>query len=105
MLDASFTANARDMGSAQTAAIARQQPTFDASYDGAWRATRSALDVNSSFSGPGTGLYFGMQLTRADINNAGSGWNGTQAYGLRVSPFGGAETRPRNVAYHPRLHV
>ena len=46
-----------------------------------------------------------MQLTRADINNAGSGWNGTQAYGLRVSPFGGAETRPRNVAYHPRLHV
>lgn len=33
--------------------------------------------------------------------NSGGGANG----GMATNPTGGAETRPRNVAFHPRIHV
>lgn len=86
--------------------IKRQLPTFDASISGAspWSVRRPALDVNTASSGTGTS-HIGLRVTTANINNIGTGWDGASAYGLRVSPFGGAETRPTNAAYHPRIHA
>lgn len=105
--DGHFAANARALGSTQGDAIKQQSPQFQASINGGttWGVTRPALDVNSASLSTSGVESIGMQVTRADLNTSGNAWNGINAYGLRVAPFGGSETRPFNTALHPRIQI
>lgn len=77
MLDASFTANARLLGSRQGGQFASHRHSF-ALTPGGW-------------TGGGGGSNGFM------VMGAGSG-------GV-VDLTGGSETRPANAAYHPRIHA
>lgn len=78
MLDVRLTANARPLASRQADAFkSHDHPELGARYD------------TSTTAGITTILHKGVE-TLGLIN---------------TGPAGGAETRPRNVAYHPRLHA
>lgn len=87
--------------------IKQQSPQFQASINSGstWGVTRPALDVNSASLSTSGVANIGMQVTKADLNTSGNSWNGINAYGLRVAPFGGSETRPLNTALHPRIQI
>ena len=78
MHDVRLTANARPLASRQADAFkSHDHPELGARYD------------TSTTAGITTILHKGVE-TLGLIN---------------TGPAGGAETRPRNVAYHPRLHA
>ncbi|MGE8690958.1 MAG: hypothetical protein ACN6PJ_27695 [Achromobacter sp.] len=79
MLDVPFTANARALGGRQLDQI---------------KSHRHALNGYLMASPASGGGLFGLN----------TGVNSVQAT-TYIEQFGGAETRPVNTAYHPRIHA
>lgn len=90
MRDASFTANARVMGSRQAAATGPLDlPVWTALQTG---GTLSVLEP-SRLGAAGYAVPTGSQ------------WAGTNLYIGRAQGGNGGDLRPANATYHPRLHV
>ncbi|MDM3382802.1 tail fiber protein, partial [Citrobacter sp. Cb011] len=75
---------------------------FESSMDGGttWGNANPYIDFNSGNSVSHTPNNIFVQILRAQISGAGSGWEGINNTGVRNQTSGGNESRPRNVAFN-----
>ncbi|HHL3255730.1 TPA: phage tail protein [Citrobacter braakii] len=75
---------------------------FESSMDGGttWGNANPYIDFNSGNSVSHTPNNIFVQVLRAQISGAGSGWEGINNTGVRNQTSGGNESRPRNVAFN-----
>ncbi|EAS5792041.1 phage tail protein [Salmonella enterica] len=75
---------------------------FESSMDGGttWGNANPYIDFNSGNSVSHTPNNIFVQVLRAQIGGAGSGWEGVNSSGVRNQVSGGNESRPRNIAFN-----
>ncbi len=75
---------------------------FESSMDGGttWGHANTYIDFNSGDSISTTPNNIFVQVLRAKIGGAGSGWDGINNSGVRNQVSGGNESRPRNIAFN-----
>lgn len=75
---------------------------FESSIDGGttWGNANQYIDFNAGNSVSHTPNNIFVQVFRAQIGGAGSGWEGVNSSGVRNQLSGGNESRPRNIAFN-----